>query len=202
VSTIPGNFPETSPPQEQPFTLDQMAPKPPAPPKKSRLGLIIALVIVGVVVVAGIAVAATVAVTGSGKPAVGSSTYKPIYGNPGNGGAPAAPVTTGPTYANPTAADFQITPKITQKQCFGSAGCNVTFTVDLAYVGKGAKPYSTWDITFDALVTKDAVTDTIKLHFDATGSHGTYDSTEEMVQTEKSSDPVPLRITNISPGIG
>lgn len=186
---------------QQPFYLDQMAP-PPAPPKKSRLGLILALVVAGVVVVAGIAVAATVALTSADKPAADNSTYKPIYGNSDNGAAPAAPVTTGPTYPNPVAADFQITPKITQKQCFGSAGCNVTFTVALTYVGKGVKPLSTWDITYDAVGTEDALTDTITVHVDGTGMPGTYDSHEEIVETKKSSDVITLRITAIAPGNG
>ncbi len=185
----------------QPFYLGQMAPPPLEPPKKSRLGLIIVLIVAGVVVVAGVAVAATVAVIAGGKPAASSSTYKPIYDNgANNGAAPVAPTTTGPTYADPLVADFQMAPKITQKQCFGSAGCNVSFTVDLTYVGKGAKPNSTWDITFDAVGTEDALTDTISLHFDGTGIHGTYDSTEENAQTKHSSDALTLKITSISLG--
>jgi hypothetical protein len=143
----------------------------------------------------------TVAMTATPtRQATGGSTYKPIYDN--NGAAPVAPVTTGPTYANPTDADFKLTPKITQKQCFGSAGCNVTFTVDLSYVGKGAKPNSTWDITYDAVGTEDALTDTITVHVDGTGMPGTYDSHEELVQTKKTSDAITLRITAIAPGNG
>jgi hypothetical protein len=144
-----------------------------------------------VVLIVTVAMAAT-----PSRQATGGSTYKPIYDN---GAAPVAPATAGPSYPNPVAADIQLTPKVTQKQCFGSAGCNVTFTVDLAYVGKGAKPNSTWDITYDAVGPEDVLTDTIKLRFDATGTHGTYDSTEQVVSTKRSSDAITLKITAISP---
>jgi len=61
MSTIPGNFPQTSPPQEQPFTLDQMAPQPPK--QRGNRGVLLA-------VVAGLLV---LAVAGAGAQAGGST---------------------------------------------------------------------------------------------------------------------------------
>ena len=44
-----------------------------------------------------------------------------------------------PTYADatelPAPEDFEISVRVTEKQCFGSAGCNVSFTIDPTYVG-------------------------------------------------------------------
>jgi hypothetical protein len=57
VSTIPGNFPQTSPPQEQPFTLDQMAPQPPV--KRGNRGVLLT-VVAGLVVLAVVGAVLTV----------------------------------------------------------------------------------------------------------------------------------------------
>ncbi len=49
-----------------------------------------------------------------------------------------------PSYATPQAKDFHLTVKVREKQCFGSAGCNVTYRID-----------ASWDKTFDPSVTYD-----------------------------------------------
>ncbi len=101
------NSPQTTPDpsqQPEPFLLGQLA----GPPKKSRLGLIVALVVAGVVVVAGVTAAATVALTSHGdKPtAAPSSTWKPLYADGVPAGTP-LPNTAAPA-PSPTA-----TPKAT-----------------------------------------------------------------------------------------
>jgi hypothetical protein len=50
---------------------------------------------------------------------------------------PAAAVPEPPPAADapPKAADFRLTVKILRKQCFGSAGCNLSFRIDVAYDG-------------------------------------------------------------------
>ncbi|MFF5081632.1 hypothetical protein ACFY36_31675 [Actinoplanes sp. NPDC000266] len=38
-----------------------------------------------------------------------------------------------------SAADVKLTPKVAEKQCFGSAGCNVTVKVQMSYAGPTLK---------------------------------------------------------------
>lgn len=59
---------------------------------------------------------------------------------PGNKQKPVSAATTAesPTpepAAAPLPADFRITVKELSKQCFGEAGCNITFRIDVAYGG-------------------------------------------------------------------
>lgn len=47
----------------------------------------------------------------------------------------AAPTTKAPSRTPVTAADFRIDTTVLKKKCFGSAGCNVTYTIDPTFLG-------------------------------------------------------------------
>lgn len=46
------------------------------------------------------------------------------------------------------AADFVIKLRIKSKQCFGSAGCNLTFQIDPKYNGLADLSKGSWDVTY------------------------------------------------------
>lgn len=47
----------------------------------------------------------------------------------------AAPTTKAPSRTQITAADFRIDTTVLTKKCFGSAGCNVTYTIEPTFLG-------------------------------------------------------------------
>ncbi|MGW8951340.1 hypothetical protein [Streptomyces sp. NPDC055709] len=65
----------------------------------------------------------------------------------------------------PTNEEFTITLKTTQKQCFGSAGCNVTVEPELTYNGLvPANPDKTYSITYEVRGGEDgAIVQTLEL---------------------------------------
>lgn len=46
----------------------------------------------------------------------------------------------------PKAEDFQLTPTVIEQACFGSAGCNVTVRIELAYTGTTANVEIIYDL--------------------------------------------------------
>lgn len=53
-----------------------------------------------------------------------------------------------PAKYTPVPTDFELTVKITEKQCFGSAGCSLSFRVDAAYGGLPLDEGDSWLITY------------------------------------------------------
>lgn len=56
----------------------------------------------------------------------------------------------GPVYVTPTVRDFTVTLKILDKQCFGDAGCNITFrpVLSMARASGSFDPDVTYDVTY------------------------------------------------------
>lgn len=114
----------------QPQPGPYMPPVPPPAPKRRRRWPWIVGALVGVFVVIGVA-AGVSGTSGGGQPAPaggGAQTGIPA----GNYSAPPAPTTSAPTF---TASDFTIAMKITDKECFGSAGCDITAEPSVHYAG-------------------------------------------------------------------
>jgi hypothetical protein len=60
-----------------------------------------------------------------------------------------------PTYT-PKPADFKLTPKILKKQCFGSAGCNITYRILVDFVGAGTLDSATaYEVTYEVRGVED-----------------------------------------------
>lgn len=55
----------------------------------------------------------------------------------------------------PKPADFTLTVKILEKKCYGSAGCNVTFRIELAYSGQTLNPTKTYEVTYEVSGTDE-----------------------------------------------
>jgi hypothetical protein len=62
------------------------------------------------------------------------------------------PETTQPplaTIAEPTGKDFRLGIKILEKSCFGSAGCNITYRIEVAYDGPTLDPDRTYEVIYE-----------------------------------------------------
>ncbi|ANP55633.1 hypothetical protein J2Z21_005737 [Streptomyces griseochromogenes] len=119
-----------------------MPPCNPTPPaKKSRTNLIIT----------ASAAAVIAAVIGTGMVVMHSSYgSKPAAAARPKGGATETPTPT-PLYGEVTADSFTIELRTTKRQCFGTAGCNVTVEPDFTYLGdsEGIDPDAVYEITYE-----------------------------------------------------
>lgn len=105
----------------------------------------------------------------------------------------AAETTTAPTYSVPKAKDFKVTIKVREKQCFGSAGCNVTYRVELAW-NQTYDPAVTYDVTYEVRGGEDGpVVNTLTV----TGDEYQRDS-EELVSTRSTKTKLSAVVTDVT----
>ena len=161
----------------------------PLPPKKSRVGLIVLAAVAVIVLLAGGIAVGTGIANRSNKPAasptcdvvgVNGCTHKE-----GNGGGPVVLPTTAAAQVSkvkPDPAGFIIGIKTIKKECFGSAGCNVTFRIDPSYKGGPFTNSVTWEVVYEVKGGQDPLTN----HFTLNGSQASFDE-EEFIQTKSSS---------------
>lgn len=97
-------------------------------------------------------------------------------------------------YATPAAADFKLDVKELKRQCFGSAGCNVTFTIDVTKVGGGTyDPRHEYRLIYEITGSEDPYTNNLKIM----GDQYTRDD-EEMVQVKSKSQKLAAVAQSIS----
>jgi hypothetical protein len=143
MSTLPPPPPGASPaPPPQPY--------PPSAPvaKKSRgwlwgvIGLVVGLIIGGAIG-AGASGSdddtASVEVVAGDEPAATTTTKAPTT------------TTTKPAPYTPKPEDFTIGIIETERSCFGSAGCNIQYRIEVSYTGLPVKDGSEWLVTYDVL---------------------------------------------------
>lgn len=180
--------------------------QPPVPPPAPRKRHHVWRWVIGAIAVA--AIAGGVASTNTSN----SHQARPPQSLPGSATIPAAPPAapqtdapaeeettpedTGPSYVTPTRADFTVTLKILSKQCFGTAGCNVTYRPELTLnlPVESLDPAATYDVTY--VVHGDesgAITDTISL----TG--GQYQRMDGAASTTSSSTKLAAVVTAVEP---
>lgn len=111
--------------------------------------------------------------------------------------APAAtevPETTEPpaVAAKPKPADFKLVVKALKKQCFGSAGCNVTFRIVVTYNGPALDPSTEYQVTYAVKGGEDPQSNT----FTVTGTDYTYDE-QEFIQTARASAKLTAVVTDV-----
>lgn len=157
--------------------------QPPAPKKKSPawlvalvIGLVALLCLVGIVAAVG---------------GVDTDTS--------NGGATVdtpggEPTTAGADYPDPDPEDFSLKVKVLKKQCFGSAGCNVTYRVEVGYDGPELDPDVTYELTYEVRGVEDGpAVNTLELTGDA------YETDkEEHASTSSTSTKLKAVVTDIS----
>src|SRR5687767_149644 len=67
-----------------------------------------------------------------------------------------------PSYHIPVAADFVLDVQVLKQSCFGSAGCNITYRVNMTYQGAGPlDPDVTYEVTYQIKGAQDAKIATI-----------------------------------------
>jgi hypothetical protein len=77
------------------------------------------------------------------------------------------PVAEEPAYYTPKPDDFDLKVKTLEKECFGSAGCNVTFRVELEYLGiQEFDPDETYELTYEIKGGEDPMIDTMEIQGD------------------------------------
>ena len=102
-----------------------------------------------------------------------------------------------PTYGTPTKADFRVNVKVTSKQCFGSAGCNVHVKTTLTNAtGIKLDPAVTYELTYQILGDESGpITDTMEITGDEYTGSG-----EKFLSTRSSATKVTARIISVDEG--
>ena len=180
-------------------TLSQTPPAPPAPPLPEatpptpkapwyKRKLIVAGIVVGVIVIiAGIA--------GGTSQKTGTPTAS---SNQNAGDVNAAPAYTPPpepSYDVPSASDFQMGLKILEKQCFGSAGCNITYRITVGYPGAALNldPAEEYELTYEVRGGEDGpVVNTLTLQGDSFVT-----DEQEIVSTSSSKSKLTVHILSV-----
>jgi hypothetical protein len=182
-NTTPPPAPDSPPP---------LPPQAPTPKKNHTNAIIIgaAVAIMATIITTGIVVVQ--ATKDDSKPATttASSAEEPE----GDAVAPAAEESE-QTYAALTPADFTMELRTTERQCFGSAGCNVTVEPTLSYVGEwnGVDPDAVYSITYEIRGDKSGpVIETAELSDETTLNY-----TPTLISTVSSSKKVSVKITDV-----
>lgn len=139
-------------PQDQPQGWGPTPPPPtePKPPKTRpfRAGFLGCFGVLAAAVVTTI----VIALLASGGTETGKTT---TVATPGATTRNEPATTTKAPAATPKPSDFTLTVKTLSKQCFGEAGCNVTYRVDVAYGGPTLDPGTTWAVTYEVRGVED-----------------------------------------------
>jgi hypothetical protein len=110
--------------------------------------------------------------------------------------SPSPPPPPSPEALSLTKQDVHLSLKTTEKQCFGSAGCNVSVQVRLAMdeaVADALPPDGTWDVTYEISGDESGpLIGTFSLYGD-----GKYDVNEESISTRSSNTPVRVKVIDV-----
>ncbi|MER6738230.1 hypothetical protein [Streptomyces puniciscabiei] len=134
----------TPPPPEFPPPLPS---EQPTPAKKNRTNLVIvgaAAAVIAAVVATGVVVVQS-RDDSSKSPSVAKSSTPTVVSAATEASTPT------PSYEEVTADSFTIKLKTTSRQCFGSAGCNLTVEPNLTYQGDSNRidPNAVYEITYE-----------------------------------------------------
>ena len=130
-----------------------------------RIIAIVALVLVGAT---GLACGGTSGPSSSGKPVT-------------EGSATGAPAATKAAAKMPAAKDFKITLKVLTKDCFGTAGCNITYRVNSVTVPPGLDTSKTYEVSYKVTGAEDPKEGTVTI---TNGKFDTESIFDEMASTK------------------
>jgi hypothetical protein len=103
-----------------------------------------------------------------------------------------------PTEPEPTyepslvAADIKLTPKVLEKNCFGSAGCNVKIKLRMTYSGPDLSPDDTFEVTYEVRGDEDGP---VVGTFEVTGSE--YSVPKELLSTRSNNTKISVKVTDV-----
>ena len=187
----------TQPPSPQPPAAPPPQGQRPPARKRNKLPLIIAGAGVGLIAVIGTTVGVTIAATSDGGAPQAASSKPPSAWDLEQQAAAQEPgldegeigIEPGPT---PAASDIKLTPKIVDKQCFGSAGCSVSIMVKMAYGGPVLSEEETFAVTYEVQGGEDGP---IIGTFEVTGK--TYVEQEESLSTRSPKAKITVKVTDV-----
>lgn len=109
----------------------------------------------------------------------------------------APPIDDSPSYATPDKTDFTVTLKILSKECFGSAGCNITYRPELAIgvLDGDLDPSITYDVTY---VVKGGDSGPVIATLTVTGDQYEQPS-QEVISTASQSKKLVATVTDVEP---
>lgn len=91
----------------------------------------------------------------------------------------------------PDPSEFALGVIVTEKQCFGSAGCTVTFRIDPKYVG--AREVKSLEVTYEVSGGEDPLINTFTIDENGTAH---YDG-EETLRTPSSKSDLTAKVTSV-----
>ncbi|MBB5786723.1 hypothetical protein [Jiangella mangrovi] len=99
-----------------------------------------------------------------------------------------------PTYYEPTPEDYLLTIKVLEQTCFGSAGCNVSYRIEVTslYLGE-VDPNATYELTYEIQGGEDTRINTLEI----TGDRYSVDE-QEMVSTPSEDTELAAVVTDVS----
>jgi hypothetical protein len=106
---------------------------------------------------------------------------------------PAEPVVEPKAEYTPKAGDFKLKVKVLDKQCFGSAGCNVTYRVVPVYTGDSFSSDREAEVTYEVHGLEDTATSTFTM--DGTGSANL--NSEETGSTTSSGKKLTAKVVDV-----
>ncbi|MEU7877652.1 hypothetical protein [Microbispora bryophytorum] len=108
--------------------------------------------------------------------------------------AAAAPVSEPAPEITPTPApsDYDLTAKVLRKACFGSAGCNIDYSIRVAYSGPQMPADATYQVTYKVTGGEDEMINT----FEITGDQVSVPA-EESVSTYSSASKLRAKVTDV-----
>ncbi|MGW7199110.1 hypothetical protein [Streptomyces chryseus] len=176
-------------------TPPPMPDSPPPAPQKNRTNAIIigaAAAVIAAVVATGVVVVQSR--DDSSKPTTATESSTPDADAVADTAEEPDPE---PTYAEVDADSFTIKLRTTERQCFGSAGCNVTVEPDLTYVGiDDIDPDAVYDITYEIrgdesgpVIATAELSDETSLNY-----------TPSLISTASASKKISVEITDVQEG--
>lgn len=107
--------------------------------------------------------------------------------------APAADLATPEVVTTPQPDDFELEVKVLKKQCFGTAGCNITYRIDPTYTGTGYADDVKWRVIYEVTGVEDGPQIN---SFTLLGEQIEYTS-EESASTSSSSAKLRAKVTEV-----
>ncbi len=178
-------------PGAQPHSLANVLPVSPKPQTPSW---VLPLVVGLVVVATAIGGVAAWSLTRDATPTpLGQTTEAPTTAAEVAAPLPPPPVTRPPLAAK----DIVLTVKILEKTCFGSAGCNVAYVIQVEYTGGFLEQDKIWDVTYQVDGGDDPQINTFTLTGTLTG-YTTSIQRQERISTPSSSAKLTASVTTVS----
>lgn len=188
--TDPPHIPGPPEPSYNPLGGDSPATRTPKR-RKPWPWIIGGVVALGLLCCGGIGVAAALGGDPETKPGIGevAADTKPTTPK-----VTTAPPPTTARYATPKPADFKLVVKTLKKECFGSAGCLVTYRVDPTYVGDSElDPDKTYRVTYEVRGVEDGPAVN---NFELTGDTASMEA-EELAQTPSTKAKLTAKATEV-----